>query len=162
MKWIYRFLTIASLVAALAIPFFINNKDDKPMLSLPTASDLMPGKTETMLPGNNFSGNSRTVYKWKDAEGVWHYGDQPPVSSTTKVETMSIATDTNIIQSIKPPAPEVPAEPALAKTQTPAMTDANEDMLSFEHFKNVMNDAKGAAQMMEQRNAHLKEITGDQ
>lgn len=156
MKWIYRFLTIASLVAALAIPFFINNKDDKPMLSLPTASDLMPGKTEAMLPGN-----TRTVFKWKDANGVWHFGDQPPASSTTKVETMSIATDANIIQSIKPPAPEAPAEPAPSKSQTPAMTDSNEDMLSFERFKNVMNDAKGAAQLMEQRNAHLKEITGD-
>src|SRR3989338_4004900 len=105
MKWIYRFFTIAMLMGALAVPFFINNKDDKPMLSMPTASDLMPGNTEAMLPGNN-----RTVYKWKDADGVWHYGDQPPASGTTKVETMSIATYANIIQSLKPPAPEAPAE----------------------------------------------------
>lgn len=157
MKWIYRFFTIAMLTGALAVPFFINNKDDKPMLSLPTASDLMPGKTETMLPGNN-----RTVYKWKDAEGVWHYGDQPPVSGTTKVETMSIATDANIIQSLKPPVPEAPAEPApQAQPKTPAMTDPNEDVLSFERLQNVMKDAKGAAQLMEQRNSQLKEIAGD-
>lgn len=158
MKWIYRFFTIAMLMGALAVPFFINNKDDKPMLSMPTASDLMPGKTEAMLPGNN-----RTVYKWKDADGVWHYGDQPPSSTTTKVETMSIATDANIIQSLKPPEPETPAEPAPATTkpQTPAMTDASEDVLSFERLKNVVIDAKGAAQMMEQRNQQLKEIAGD-
>ena len=157
MKWIYRFFTIAMLMGALAVPFFINNKDDKPMLSMPTASDLMPGKTETMLPGNN-----RTVYKWKDADGVWHYGDQPPASTTTKVETMSIATDANIIQSLKPPAPEAPAEPApQAQPKTPAMTDPNEDVLSFERLQNVMKDAKGAAQMMEQRNSQLKEIAGD-
>jgi hypothetical protein len=156
MKWIYRFLTIASLVAALAIPFFINNKDNKPMLELPTAGDLMPGKTEAMLPGNN-----RTVYKWKDANGVWHYGDQPPAGNTANVEKMTIVTDANIIQSIKPPAPETPAETEPTKAQAPSMTDANEDVLSFERFKNVMNDAKGAAQLMEQRNAHLKEITGD-
>lgn len=157
MKWIFRFLTIASLVIAMGVPFFINNKDDKPMLSLPTASDLMPGKSETMLPGNN-----RTVYKWKDAEGVWHYGDEPPANAATAVEKMSIATNANIIQSVKPPAPEAPAEPApQAQPKTPTMTDANEDVLSFERLKNVMNDAKGAAQMMEQRNSQLKEINGE-
>ncbi len=55
----------------------------------------------------------QTFYKWQDASGQWHFGEQAPEG----VQAVAINVDTaaNIIQSVKAPAAPV-AEPALTKT----------------------------------------------
>lgn len=146
MKWIYRFFTLAILVTALAVPFFINNKDDQPMLELPTVSNMLPA-------------SSRAVYKWQDAQGVLHYGDTPPANNAHSFEKMEVSTNTNIIQGFTPPVDSEPeTEPAATP---PTVTDSNADGLSLARLKNIMTDARSAAQLMEQRNVQLKQIAGD-
>lgn len=160
MKWVFRLMTILMLTAAIAMPFFMDNQQGKPMLALPDPSELFPGKmvsdAATALPSP-----SRVVYKWQDANGVWHYGDEAP-KDHSNVSTVEVDNNTNIIQGLK-------STPATGKdtldTTAPndlKMTPAETDILSFERAANVMNDAKAAAQMMEQRNESLKAIVGEQ
>lgn len=156
MKWIARLFTVSILLTALAVPFFIDNKDGEPMLSLPNSDSLKPEGFS--------SGTKTTVYKWQDAQGNWHYGDAPP-EQQQGVATLEINSNTNLIQGLKPPkASSTASSPSSATSPAPAaakMTDSNKDILSFERATNVMKDAKLAAKAMEQRNEQLKAIVGE-
>lgn len=152
MKWIYRLFTVLLLVAALGIPFFIDNQQGEPMLSLPTKDDLVPAIVEKNIPKLP---NTTTVYKWQDEHGVWHYGDAPPAKEKT-VTTMQLDNRTNVIQSLKPEKKdEGSSNPALQ------MTPSDTDFLSVERAANVLKDAKLAAQAMEERNKHLQAVLGE-
>lgn len=153
MKWLVRLITIALLITALAVPFFIDNKDGEPMLSLPSSDSLKPG---------GFSSSTKTtVYKWQDAQGNWHYGDAAP-EQQQGVATLKINSNTNLIQGFKPTEASNPKSSATSPAPAAAkMTDSNKDILSFERATNVMKDAKLAAKAMEQRNEQLKAIAGE-
>jgi len=166
MKWIYRLLALSILVGALALPFFTDNQQGDPMLSLPDTGEIFSSLSSmtqssttqtstTPLPSNG----TQTVYKWQDAQGVRHYGDTPP-SDQKNITKMEVNGNTNIIQSLKTAKPKNDLEER--DEQLPPMTPASEDILSFERAANVMNDAKAAAKMMEQRNQALGKIVGDE
>ncbi len=155
MKWIYRLFTFAILGLALAFPFFMENKDGKPMLSLPSRDDLLPDASATLPPA--------TIYKWRDANQQWHYGDNPPADAR-ELTPMQIDTNTNIVQSLKLPqaAPEAtlaPVKDAPNAYQPPA---SNEDLLTVENALNLMNDARAVRDQMEARNSQLNQIVGEQ
>ncbi|QQD22712.1 DUF4124 domain-containing protein [Oceanospirillaceae bacterium ASx5O] len=61
----------------------------------------------------------QTFYKWQDASGQWHFGEQVPAG----VQAVAINVDTaaNIIQSVKAPAPA--AEPATAVISKETLND---------------------------------------
>lgn len=166
MKWIYRIFTLGILAAALIGPFFINKPDGEPIMSFPTTDNFNPAKLlssdKPAASGtSSFSPSSATVYKWKDAQGQWHYGDQPPSDNPT-VSTLQVDTNTNIIQSLKI-EPEAPEEPELTaskpKQKLPErLTDGE---LSFENALNSLNDAKMVRDMMESRNDQLKALASE-
>lgn len=163
MKWYYRFFTVAILAAALIGPFFLEKPDGKPIMEMPTAADFIPDK---LMPagdsgsiGSISSPANQTFYKWQDEQGQWHYGDQPPTGST-KVSTLQVDTNTNIIQSLKiePEKTEETIEPTQQKKLPERLTDGE---LSFENATNALKDAKLVRDMMESRNEQLKAITGE-
>ncbi len=167
MKWIYRFFTFAILAAALIGPFFINKPDGEPIMSFPTTDSLNPAKLlsgdDKTTPSSNTTsfGSGTTVYKWQDAQGQWHYGDQPPENNPS-VSTLQVDSNTNIIQSLKV-EPEIEEEPEVVavspKQKLPErLTDGE---LTFENAMNAMQDAKLVREMMESRNEQLKAIAGD-
>lgn len=166
MKWFYRLFTLGILAVAIGLPFFIDNKQGEPMLSLPKASDLIP----SALSGKGGSApnsaitlkRERTVYKWKDAQGSWHYGDTPPPDAQD-IATITVDVNTNLIQSVpveKDGAPEATQAPSL-NAQKKALPDANEDLLSLDRAMNILNETKDVAGMMEARNQQLNQIVGD-
>ena len=53
MKWIYRFVTVVMLAGVLAVPFFMKNKDGEPMLSVPSADDLVPSTDDLKILKDN-------------------------------------------------------------------------------------------------------------
>lgn len=61
----------------------------------------------------------QTFYKWQDASGQWHFGEQAPEG----VQAVAINVDTaaNIIQSVKAPAPA--AEPTTAVISKETLND---------------------------------------
>lgn len=159
MKWIYRIFTLAILAAALAIPFFMKNKQGEPMMSLPEIKDLTPSSLVSNTP--NMS-SDRTVYKWKDANGVWHYGDQPPEGS--QFSTLVVNDKTNIVQST--PVPEKTPMPTTTIPNTDnkkgySPPKNNEDTLTLDRALNIVDDAHAVREMMEQRNQQLDALAGN-
>lgn len=157
MKWLFRLMTALVLLAAIGLPFFINNQKGEPMLSLPSKDDFLPGTQSA--GGIPLPATTTQVFKWQDKDGTWHYGDQPPAGMEL-VETVEVDSRTNVIQGFRSaePQPSGSARPALANQMTPA----DEGILSLDRAMNAMKDAKLAAEMMEQRNEHLNKIVGDQ
>ncbi len=158
MKWMYRFFTFVILAAALVAPFFMENKDGNPMLSLPGKADLVPDTLNSELPAS-VNPAIKKVYKWKDAQGVWHYGDTPP-PGTAQVETLEVNTNANLIQGMPVDKQEAtpPETPVPAPSYTPP---SDENMLSMERAMNILNETKAVRDMMESRNQHLNAIVGE-
>ena len=122
MKWIFRLTTILVLVAAMALPFFIDNNNGEPMLSLPSTESFLPSKSSTATISNVLP-TTTTVFKWKDASGVWHYTDQAP-TDRVDIETVEIDTRTNIIQSFSDSSPDVAADSAASTAAKMTSPDA--------------------------------------
>tara|TARA_R110001592_G_scaffold66617_1_gene204541 strand:+ start:18249 stop:18746 length:498 start_codon:yes stop_codon:yes gene_type:complete len=165
MKWYYRFFVVAILAAAIIGPFFIKKPDGKPIMEMPTAQDFIPDKlfsgSSDSSASKASSSSSSSYYKWQDEKGQWHYGDQPPTNSS-KVSTLQVDTNTNIIQSLKI-EPEVEEkevqQEASPPKQLPERLTSGE--LSLENAVNSVNDAIQVRDMMESRNEQLKAITGE-
>ena len=158
MKWLYRLFTIGMLAGALAVPFFINNQQGKPMLSLPKPSELLP--TTTSQVANPINPSSTTVYKWQDQQGGWHYGDEAP-ADTQNVATLQVDSNTNVIQGLKV-EPEAKPEPAApVAVAPPAGTNAASEVLSLDRVMNILNETRDVKASMEARNEQLKQLAGD-
>lgn len=157
MKWFYRLFTFAILIVAVSAPFFIDNKQGEPMLSLPSADDILPGKAFLNDPSPATLRGDRTVYKWQDTQGSWHYGDTPPAEAKN-ISAITVNTNTNLIKSV--PTKEESASPSgtLSNYEPPA----EDDVLSFERAKNILKETKEVAAMMESRNQELSNIVGEQ
>lgn len=160
MKWIYRFLTLVMLAGALAVPFFINNQQGEPMLSLPKPGDLLPGSASQQVADLPLMPGSQTVYKWQDKDGVWQYGDIPP-SGVQNVSTLTVYSNTNLIQGLKVEEPEEEEESESEASSPDKAEKPPEDVLSLERAMNIINEAKQVSGMMEARNEQLRTITGD-
>jgi Domain of unknown function (DUF4124) len=158
MKWVFRLTTILVLVAAMGLPFVIDNNNGEPMLSLPNADSFLPSKSSTATITNVLH-TTTTVFKWKDSDGVWHYTDQAP-AGRVDIETVEVDSRTNIIQSFSDSSPDVAADSAASTTAK--MTSPDAGFLSVDRAMNVMQDAKLARKAMEQRNQQLQEIIGEQ
>ena len=133
-------------------------------MEMPTAKDFIPeklfsGGSDTSI-GNTSSSGGPNYYKWQDEQGQWHYGDQPPVDSS-KVSTLQVDTNTNIIQSLKI-EPEVKEDiPQEANQQQKLPDRLTSGELSMENAVNSINDALLVRDMMESRNQQLKALTGE-
>lgn len=163
MKWYYRFFVVALLAAALIGPYFIKKPDGKPIMEMPTAKDFIPeklfsGDSNSNTGSSSISG-SPSYYKWQDEQGQWHYGDQPPMDSS-KVSTLQVDTNTNIIQSLKI-EPEIKEDEPQANQPKKLPDRLTSGELSLENAVNSINDAILVRDMMESRNDQLKAITGD-
>lgn len=159
MKWIYRIFTLIILAGALAIPFFMKNKQGEPMMSLPTLNDLSPSAMVSSTPSIS---SDRTVYKWQDTNGVWHYGDEPPEGA--QFSTLVVNDQTNIIQSTPVPEKAPPPNKAITGTDTNKAYSPpknNEDTLTLDRALNIVDDAHAVRDMMEQRNQQLDAIAGN-
>lgn len=164
MKWYYRFFVVAILAAALIGPFFIKTPDGKPVMEMPTAKDFIPEKLFSSESDSNISSplpsGKQSYYKWQDELGQWHYGDQPP-SDSSKVSTLQVDTNTNIIQSLKIEPEMTEDVPPEANQQQKLPDRLSNGELSMENALNSINDALLVRDMMESRNEQLKAITGD-
>ena len=160
MKWIYRLLTFVMLAGAMAFPFFMDTKSGKPVFSMPEAKDLLPSVLTDAAPALPSLPNKQTFYKWKDKNGVWHYGDTPP-AHTPEVATIEIDSNTNIIQSIPietdtPPTPQMSNASPVMKNDEPAS-----NVLTLDRALNVINDAQNVQSLLDNRKAQMDKLGGN-
>ena len=168
MKWVFRLPIIVMLLAALAMPFFLKEKNGRPAFEAPdmgAITEFSPTELFTSKPEEkSIVSDSTHVYKWQDENGQWHYGDKAPQNQASRsLQTVELDPNTNLIQSLKLPEDKDDQEVTnnKAKELTAEMTSPDEDMFSLERLQNVMKDAQLAADAMESRNDVLKKIAGD-
>lgn len=154
MKWIYRIVSIVILGVAIGLPFFMDNKQGKPMLSLPSVDDITPDIPDA----NTLTGGERVYYKWQDQYGQWHFGDEPPEG--VKPIPVSVNVNANIIQSTPVEEPEIEpvygpegAMPSKGGYQAPGSKD---EVLTLDRALNIVNDAHAVKDMMNARNKALE------
>lgn len=163
MKWVFRLLTLGSLAIAVMFPFFISDKSGNRMMSIPgiKTEDAPTLMQLEKLPEDEVI---RQVYKWKDAQGQWHYSDEPP-SDQSAVEQISVSNKTNIIQSLKvPEESEEPEAPKQARAKTASQQESldrleTESPLTLDRLQNVLKDTQAVKELMESRNAALEELS---
>ncbi|PID43687.1 MAG: hypothetical protein CSB48_04655 [Proteobacteria bacterium] len=162
MKRVYRIVTLGILGVALGAPFFIDNKNGEPLLSLPGLSDFKPKSLVPPVPG---TGSSSRFYKWQDNQGQWHYSDQPPEPGK-KYEVVTVHANTNIIKAIPPDEADTLADSSVStrsnrggSVQEPAQGDLSQntgDILTIENAMNLVEDAHRVKNRMNERNKALE------
>jgi hypothetical protein len=153
MKWIVRFITVAILVVAIAIPFFIKNKGGQPMLSLPTVDDLTPSLPKDVPAVSG----ERVFYKWQDEHGSWNFGDERP-PGVKNVIPVTVDINANVMQALpKAPPAQQPAAPGnfYPPAQGYAPPASSDDTLTLDRALNIVEDAHAVRKMMESRNQAL-------
>ncbi len=110
-------LLVLVLIGAVVAPLVIKGPDGKPMMawqdffsSTPTTAYISPSKGSSSLT---------TVYKWKDADGQWHFSDKTVEGNNH--ETIKYNPKSNIIQS-------------LAKKEEPNQFDVDDRFASGRQF----------------------------
>lgn len=130
------------LILALATPAILNRQHDTS--NTPSAlSDWLPNTEQPPATEVN-------VFKWQDAQGRWHYGDEPPEHIPS--QTLNVRTDTNIVRSVKiPPKKTVltPKKPAAEPQKQPDI--ALPMTLSPEKVGTLIQDARNVQSLVDKR-----------
>ncbi|MBL4607823.1 MAG: hypothetical protein JKY01_08355 [Pseudomonadales bacterium] len=106
MKLFIKFILFL-VVLAVAAPFIMKRPDGRPLL---TISDITSGDSAIIKSFNTLTSFFRspkdglpngepsltTVHKWQDKEGLWHYSDQQPTSTTSQI--LAINPNQNILE----------------------------------------------------------------
>ena len=91
------------------------------------------------------------VYKWRDANGVMQFSNTPP-PTVSGAEQVVLDPNHNLVQAVKVPEKEEPAEVANVETPSP---------YSVKGMKKVMDDAKGVEQLLQQRHQNQQNMLND-
>ena len=86
-------LMVLTLAVLCILPWFIKKQDGTPLMTLP--------QVDTQLSTEQ---TRQTFYKWQDASGNWHFGDEVPEGVTAVA--VNIDTAANVVQGLRPPQPE--------------------------------------------------------
>jgi len=144
---------LISMVLTLGIILFASQYMLKGMGGIPgfgggTTDDSASGLGEL---GNAVMEKDVTVYQWKDANGVTHFGGTPPTGQGN-YETKQIHANTNLMQAHKSAAEEEeskPSGPRVAKVGS---------VYSPEGVKDLIDDTKGLKEQMDQRAAEQEKL----
>jgi len=89
-----------------------------------------------------------TVYKWQDADGEWHFSNNPPPQGVAS-QVQTYRADTNVIQAPRPP--KTAAAPP-ANEATPAEADSGIPGLpSPAKAKKLLDDARAVQDLNDNR-----------
>lgn len=142
-------LMVLVLIAALAGPFFIRGPDGEPLARwgdvqewfADAGRDVRSGfsavtEKAARLAGDENAGKT-PVYRWRDAQGAWHFSDEAPAGVTS--ELIHIDGDANLVD-----APTV-RRPASSPTPPSPLT------VSPAKARDLVGDAYAARKALEER-----------
>ncbi|GAA3960975.1 DUF4124 domain-containing protein [Allohahella marinimesophila] len=163
LKWLFRLLTVLSIAAAIALPFYFES-------FLPGGSKSGSAPVLSVTPERASSANITTVYKWRDSSGTWQYSDHPP-SNASDLQVMEINSNVNILQSPRSEAAgtadsERPSEAsATTARQTDAKASGEDSTFTLPQSGlpqlldgSAIRKANEAREIMEQRRNQLDEL----
>jgi len=159
---------IAALVIAVLLPFTVlKGKDGRPLMSfgdLKAPDITLPDLPDTdigNIPGSSSQGREDIVYKWKDAQGEWHFSSTPPPQGV-EYTVKGYDPNTNLIQSVKPKIeePDPVKEPAGETTVSVQNPGDVINAYSPDKIENLFNDAKNVQHLLEDRFKQQEAIIG--
>lgn len=112
MKWLFRLLTVLSVAAAIALPFYFES-------FLSGNDKANPAAVLSVTPDRMSSSSITRVYKWRDSSGTWQYSDHEPANASD-LEIMEINNNVNILQS---PRSEIVTETSSGKPSSAGSPD---------------------------------------
>jgi hypothetical protein len=157
-------LMIAVLILAMLLPFTIlKGPDGKTLLSfsdfslpdfnlpdfnLPDMPKMpsvdMPGASDGDLAGKDL------FYKWYDADGNVQFTTEPPADGI-EYTVKGFDPNTNVIQAVEIPAPEVAPKNDAPSSQTTSKPEDIGNPYSQESIKKLFEDAKNIEKLLNQR-----------
>ncbi len=141
MRLVYLIIGLA-LIGAMVLPFFMTGPDGLPLM---TMDKFIDDNTPEVLD------TPTEVYRWKDADGVWQFGDTPP--ETVNAETVEIEENLTPIKATW--AAELKAREAQAGE---ANTGPNVKILHDAYGGKALQKAKDAAGLVEGHSEQLEEL----
>jgi len=92
-----------------------------------------------------------SVYKWRDKNGVMQFSNTPPASGAV-AELIVLKPNSNIVQAVKIPQQEAFTEEVNRSAPNP---------YSIQGMKQVMDDAKGVEQLLQNRHEQQQKMLND-
>jgi hypothetical protein len=144
------FIMIVLVAIAFAGPMIMKKPDGTPFMEAPWSSSDSSGTSPSINTNQSF-------YKWQDEDGTWHYSDQPQAGK--KVETVTVNTNTNLIQGLRVEKKEekVEEKKEAVKTEAPAMPLPM--TVPMEKVSKMLEDASNMQQVMDDRNKQIEQAT---
>jgi hypothetical protein len=161
---LFKKLVLSALVIALLLPFtLLKDEEGKTLMSLSSLKlpdfkmlnlkmpDL-PGSKQLVLSVDG-QGRKDIVYRWNDSEGAIHFTTGPPAEGI-KFTLKGYDPNANVIQAVKLPEIELPAEPVA--TDETASSEQNsppdlESTYSKDGILKLFDDSKNIEQLLNQR-----------
>lgn len=107
---------------------------------------LEPMKTRDEDGYQVMQGDGATVYKWRDADGRWHYGSRAPAEAR---QLQALAIEPSPVTAAAPvESLQATAEPAVAIPASPYSADG---------IKQLLERAEDVNRLMQQRNSQLQQ-----
>ena len=134
------------------------------------------GESASNLPGKvsgAVEGDSRTFYKWQDATGSWHYGEDPPANAQSLTAITLRLTD-NVVPAFQDPNAVVENEEEFAESDSAELDNASknnkkkgkkkggdlENPYSPEQIQKLFENANQLQETMSQRTDQLNQLIG--
>ena len=144
-------IIIVVVILACIGPFFITGPDGEPLLTL---DDLRPDLASPL--GDDSGGDDpgaapKTLYKWQDVDGVWHFSDREEDAHMAGAEQFEAEAPVNVMQEFKAPPPERAASGLPATTTTtpvPTISGGLETLKAATELQGTIDSRK--AEMDEQ------------
>jgi hypothetical protein len=154
-------LMLAALVIALLLPFTILKDDQgKTLMSFSSFSlpDFkmpdMPGmpSSKQLVPSVGDHAGKDIVYQWNDSKGNIHFSTEPPADGINFI-VKGFDPNANVIQAVKLPEIEAPAEPVAADATASDGQDSPrlENTYNREDIQKLIDDSKNIQQLLNQR-----------
>lgn len=148
------------LVLSAVFPFVFPWKDGKPLLSwkqlkLPALPDISLPDIPLPVRESNTTKQKISVYKWRDEQGSWQFGNEPPQG--VAYELLELDPDTNVLPAIKAEPPAVPT--ADIKTKNSAQPDDDKEVFGYtpEKIEAMMEKTR---QVRDSLDAHHRALEG--
>ena len=161
---LFKKLVLAALVIALLLPFtLLKDEEGKTLMSFSSFSlpDLkMPDLKVPDMPGSkqldtsvDDQGRRDIVYRWNDREGTIHFTTEPPAEGI-KFTLKGYDPNANVIQAVKLPEIEEPAQPLTTDATASSEQNSSPDLENFYNKDDILklfDDSKNIQQLLNQR-----------
>lgn len=138
----------------------VKQQPNKPVVkkSKPTSNKVVPhsyiGSGDVPMGRVKRGGvGGKTVFKWQDEYGTWHFTDKPVKDKSKKMETVTVLPDANMIkleQFQAGDSKEHKKTPGKKKDKSPLVPNAND--------KSPLEQARDAKKLLEQKMKEQQEI----